>query len=131
MDLKLLTKKANRGSKDHQFLLGMRYLKGTDCMEDKLTAEKWFKKAAKKNHKEALYHMGHLKIDQEEYKLAFTYFKKSAKHKFFSAYKMLGYLYKGDYDLDLQDIKKSRESFYKYYLFLTIPLKDEIHFLFL
>jgi TPR repeat protein len=115
MELKQLTKKANKGSKDHQFMLGMRYLKGKDIMQDVHQAEKWLKKACKKNHPEALYQMGLIKIDQEAYKLAFTYTLKACKHKFFSAYKLLGTFYRGDYDETLKDIKKAQEAFYAYY----------------
>ncbi len=115
MELKQLTKKANKGSADHQFMLGMRYLKGKEIAQDVHQAEKWLKKACKKNHPEALYQMGLIKISQEDYKLAFTYILKACKHKFFTAYKILGAFYRGDYDETLKDLKKAQEAFYMYY----------------
>tara|TARA_B100000959_G_C14868667_1_gene577404 strand:- start:681 stop:1139 length:459 start_codon:yes stop_codon:yes gene_type:complete len=53
-DLAKTVAKANKGAKEAQYQLGLRYLSGTDVKADRVQACKWLKLAAQQDHALAL-----------------------------------------------------------------------------
>ena len=119
MRLSSLKKKADKGHPESQYQLALKYMTGEDVDKDFMEAEKWFKKAAKKEHGGAFYELGQLRLIERDYQNAFDYYVQSGKAKYPKAYKILGSFYRGDYDLSLKDDELALEMFYAYYKYDT------------
>lgn len=115
MTIEQLKQAASNGDTDAMVTLGKMLMTGKRVTQDPITGEKWLKQAARKKHPEALFTMAELLLDEGQTRLAITYLKRADKQKLSAAIKLLGHVYRGDYNPEIRDLKLARRYFLKYY----------------
>lgn len=89
---------AERGDRDAQFWLGMRYAEGDGIVPNPKQAAKWFALAAQQGHTQAQYQYGLALLNGkgvvQDYRLAFAWIEKAAQQDYALAQHTLGELYR-------------------------------------
>ncbi|TVP94519.1 MAG: sel1 repeat family protein [Acholeplasmatales bacterium] len=115
MELEQLKHAASHGDVDAMVALGKMLMAGKKVSYDPMSGEKWLKKAARKKHPEALFLMGQHMLETHQSHLAITYLKRAERKGSSAAIKLLGHVYRGDFDSELRAPRKAGRYFRKYY----------------
>lgn len=110
-----ITKKAEGGDSEAQFILGNAYHDGYKVEKDEKKAIYWFNLAAVQQHPKALYTLGTFHYDghilDKDNKIALSYLEQASKYKFPNAADKLGDIYYND--IQLKDNKLSIQWYKK------------------
>ena len=116
MDINTLTEKADEGSVDAQFTLGMAYKEGEGVEQDPENATYWFRQAAEQGQAEAQYELAHAYwsgngVEEEDAEQATNWLRKAAEQGHAEAQYDLGIAY--EYGFGVEENRPEAGRWYR------------------